>query len=233
MTDLTVLTGLIDRADAELVRTVDALAGAAYAEPSLLPGWTRAHVVAHLTLNAEALAGVLHGAHVGEPQPMYASVEGRDADIAGLADASPSALRERFLASTTLFGEALGAMGEDDWAGRFDRVPDGPTFQHADIPLMRLRELEIHHADLSAGYTPADWSDEFATVLLDAMTRFRTSTPFGIRAIDLDRSWHFGEGEGGPVVSGTAGALGWWLTGRGTGDDLTSDTNELPEMEAW
>jgi maleylpyruvate isomerase len=232
MARVTDLTDLIGRADAGLVRTVDGLADAAYAEPSLLPGWTRGHVVAHLTLNAEALGGVLHGAHVGRPQPMYASVEARNDDIEELAAADPAALRARFLASTTLFADALAAMHEGDWAGRFDRVPDGPTFAHADIPLMRLREVEIHHADLDAGYAPADWSDDFGVVLLDAMTRFRTTTPFGVRASDLDRSWHFGEGDG-PLVTGTAGALGWWLTGRGTGQGLTSDTGELPEMEAW
>ncbi|HSF36547.1 MAG TPA: maleylpyruvate isomerase N-terminal domain-containing protein, partial [Nocardioides sp.] len=67
----------IARADRALVRTVDALSESQYAEPSQLPGWTRAHVVAHLALNGEGLAGVLHGAHVGRPAPMYASPEAR------------------------------------------------------------------------------------------------------------------------------------------------------------
>ena len=91
----------IARADRALVRTVDALSDPQYAEPSQLPGWTRAHVVAHLALNGEGLAGVLHGAHVGRPQPMYASPEARDADIEELAAAAPDELRERFLAATT------------------------------------------------------------------------------------------------------------------------------------
>ena len=26
---------------------------------------------------------------------------------------------------------------------------------------------------------------------------------------------------------------GWWLTGRGSGEGLTSDTTELPEVETW
>ena len=39
---------LLPVADHSLVRTVDALSDSQYAEPSQLPGWSRAHVVAHL-----------------------------------------------------------------------------------------------------------------------------------------------------------------------------------------
>ena len=152
----------IARADRALVRTVDALSEPQYAEPSQLPGWTRAHVVAHLALNGEGLAGVLHGAHVGRPQPMYASPEARDADIEELAAAAPDELRERFLAATGRFGEALEAMHEADWEGRFERTPGGPDFALRNVLLMRLREVEIHHADLGAGYTADDWPADFA-----------------------------------------------------------------------
>ena len=36
----------------------------------------------------------------------------------------------------------------------------------AAVPWARLREVEVHHVDLGAGYTPADWSDAFALRLL-------------------------------------------------------------------
>ena len=38
--------------------------------PSLLPGWSRSHVVAHLTLNAQALSGALEGLHEGRQVPI-------------------------------------------------------------------------------------------------------------------------------------------------------------------
>lgn len=227
----------IARADRALVRTVDALSESQYDEPSQLPGWTRAHVVAHLTLNGEGLAGVLHGAHVGRPQPMYASPEARDADIEELAAAAPDELRERFLAATGRFGEALAAMHDADWEGRFERTPGGPDFALRNVVLMRLREVEIHHADLGAGYTADDWPADFRAILLESMTKRPYPAPFDVRPTDLDHTWHYGasseDGDGGPVVTGTSAALGWWLTGRGAGEGLTSDSNDLPEVETW
>ena len=227
----------IARADRALVRTVDALSDPQYAEPSQLPGWTRAHVVAHLALNGEGLAGVLHGAHLGRPQPMYASPEARDADIEELAAAAPDELRERFLAATGRFGEALEAMHEPDWEGRFERTPGGPDFALRNVVLMRLREVEIHHADLGVGYTADDWPADFRAILLESMTKRPYPAPFDVRPTDLDRTWHYGaspeDGDGGPVVTGTSAALGWWLTGRGAGEGLTSDSHDLPEVETW
>ena len=230
---MTDLAALLAGADQALVRTVDGLDDDAYAEPSLLPDWSRAHVVAHLVLNAEGLAGVLHGAHVGQPEPMYASPEGRDTDIADLATEAPAGLRERLLAATALFADALAAMHDRDWDGRFERTPGGPDFALANVPLMRLREVEIHHADLDAGYLAADWPEGFRAVLLESMTKRSYPSPFAVRPSDLDRTWHYGEGGGGPVVTGTSAAIGWWLTGRGSGEGITTDSGTLPEVESW
>ena len=228
---------LIADADGALVRTVDGLDEEAYAEPSLLPDWTRAHVVAHLALNAEALAGVLHGAHVGTPQPMYASAQQRDSDIEHLAAQPEQVLRDRLLASTTEFDQAMRAMHDSDWDGRFERAPGGPDLAVATIPLMRVREVEIHHADLGAGYTAADWGEDFVVLLLESMTKRPYPTPFTVLATDLDRSWHYGErGPGAPdelLVVGGGAALAWWLTGRGSGEGVSCEADVLPRVESW
>ena len=75
-----------------LVRTVDELDEEALAAPTDLPGWSRAHVIAHLALNAEGLGGVLDGLASGEMRPMYASQARRDAEQArdGGTDDRPS-----------------------------------------------------------------------------------------------------------------------------------------------
>ena len=64
------------------------------------------------------------------------------------------------------------------------------------------------------------------------MTRRDWPEPFRVTPTDLDGAWTFGEGSG-PTVSGTAADLGWWLTGRGSGEGLTSDRGELPKVGAW
>jgi maleylpyruvate isomerase len=223
---------LLQEATQRLVRAVDGLEDAAWAEPSALPDWTRAHVVAHLALNAEGLAGALAGIVQDDPTPMYASQEARDADIADLAAAGPAEVRTRLLGATTELADAMAAVPDDAWSVRIERVPGGRTFRAASVASMRLREVEIHHADLAAGYSPDDWEPDFAVLLVDSMGKREASAePFQAVATDCDRSWTFGEG--GPTVSGHAAALGWWLTGRGTGEGLTTNHGALPGIGAW
>ncbi|MEP9364965.1 maleylpyruvate isomerase family mycothiol-dependent enzyme [Nocardioides sp. CN2-186] len=225
----TVAAGLLPDATRRLVRSVDALDSAEYAEPSGLPGWTRGHVVAHLALNAEGLARALRGVVDGSPASMYDSQEARDGDIAELAADQPAALRARLLGGGTDLFDALDAIPGDRWATTIERTPGGRVFAAADVVSMRLREVEIHHADLACGYTHRSWPTDFVTLLLDT-GRAEGLGPLAAYAVDLDRTWRFGDG--GPTVSGPAADLAWWLTGRGTGAGLTSDSGTLPQIGA-
>jgi maleylpyruvate isomerase len=228
LTPETVVDPELPEATRRLVRTVDALPDQAYAEPSGLPDWTRAHVVAHLALNAEALAGALTGVVEGRQVAMYRSQEARDGDIESLASAGAAVLRTRLLGACTDLADAIDAVPDDEAETVIERVPGGRTFRVAEVPWMRLREVEIHHADLDAGYDRAQWPVPFAVRLLDSVPgRDPGAGPFCVRATDLDRTWACGVG--GPVVSGTACDLAWWLTGRpATG--LTCEGGELPRI---
>ena len=53
-----------------------------FAGASLLPGWSRSHVVSHVSANAQAIGRLLHWARTGEPLPMYPSMQERDREIA-------------------------------------------------------------------------------------------------------------------------------------------------------
>ncbi len=231
------LVELLDSGTRRLVRSVDAMTDDQWRQPSLLPGWTRAHVVAHLTLNAEALSGALEGVHEGRQVSMYASNEARDDDIADLASASTSALRDRFLGSTTVIGEWVEELADNLAETAIERTPGGRSFPARDAGVMRIREVEIHHADLALDYTAADWMPEFVVLLLDSRDGAdHDGEPFVGHATDLDRSWQFGTG--GPTVSGVGSALAWWTTGRPLhqvpgGDGLTSDDGRVPRMEPW
>jgi maleylpyruvate isomerase len=223
------LTGL-DLSSVAYTRTVDALTADELASPSLLPGWTRAHVVAHVALNAFALAGAVKGLVRGIDVSMYGSDDQRDNDIERLAQAEPSDLRERHLASTTEFTDAVRMVDAPHWAGHIDRLPGGPAWPMTAVVRTRRCEVEIHHADLGTSYTRADWADDFVVQLLEDLTVNRTEDgPFRVRATDLGLDWWVG-GEGGPTVSGSGADLGWWLTGRGNGDGLVCDGDELPAL---
>ncbi len=49
--------------------------------PSLLPGWTRRHLAAHVAANADALCRLAYWAGTGEERRMYASPAQREAEI--------------------------------------------------------------------------------------------------------------------------------------------------------
>jgi maleylpyruvate isomerase len=213
--------------------TLDSLTREDLTQPSLLPGWTRAHVAAHVALNGEALAACIEGLVHRRPVPMYASDEQRDGDIEELAQAQAAEVRDRAFAATTLFAEALELLEDKHLAQSIDRLPGGPQWPVASIVPTRRREVEIHHVDLGASYTRADWPHDFCRELLSAVTVDHAgSGPFLVRATDLGEDWTVGRGEG-PTVTGTAADLGWWLTGRGAGEGLATDGDGLPRLGPW
>jgi maleylpyruvate isomerase len=233
---------LLGVAAQRLTRTVDGFQGDDWSAPSLLPGWTRAHVVAHLALNAEGLARALRGVVADEgdhdePRTMYDSDERRDLDIAQLGTADPTELRDRLMAGTTALSDAMASVPPPGWEGRIERTPGGRTMPTAALPGMRLREVEIHHVDLDAGYARSEWSRDFADLLLEAMTkRLRPEAGFEVKPLDSDRTWVVDGDESElplPVVTGPAADLGWWLTGRPAPDTLSCSHGELPEIGAW
>jgi maleylpyruvate isomerase len=226
------MTGL-DASAIALNRTVDALSSDDLAEPSLLPGWSRAHVVAHLALNGFAMAGVVDAVGRGETVAMYESDDQRNSDIDELVDTEAADLRDRLLAATTAFSDAVAAVDEDRWDGVFTRTPGAPPWPAATIVSTRRREVEIHHADLGVAYTRHDWPDDFVRDLLDVVSVDQSGAgPFQARATDLSGDWSVG-GEGGPVVTGAGADLGWWLAGRGPGEGISCDAGELPRLGPW
>ena len=168
----------LESATRRLVRAVDAMPDLQFTEPSLLPGWTRAHVVAHLTLNAEGLTAAVEGVREGKAVPMYRSPEDRDGDIEQLAALEPGSLRQRFMASTTTILHAVAELPEELSGGRIERTPGSDrVFTAGRVGEMRLREVEIHHADLGLDYTYADWPSDFAVLLLDSRAQVHEVPP--------------------------------------------------------
>lgn len=225
----------LHHSDQRLLRTVDSQSPDDWREPSLLPGWTRAHVVAHLALNAEGFAGALEGLAAGEQVAIYPSQEARTAGIHELAQTGTSEIRERLFAATQRLRDVFERLTAEQWEGNVNRLPEGPVWPAADLVEARQREVEIHHADLGLAYTHESWPTAFATTLLDSSTATHDLSPdspvFAVTATDLGRTWSVGADT--PVVSGTASALGWWLIGRGEGEGLEADPGPLPPLGPW
>ncbi|WP_309049992.1 maleylpyruvate isomerase family mycothiol-dependent enzyme [Streptomyces sp.] len=201
---------------------------AAVAEPSRLPGWSRGHVLAHLSRNADALVNVLRGL------PMYASAEARDADIerdagrpldAQLADLRGTA--DRFQAV---------AAEPADWS-RTVELRNGVTDSASRLPFRRWVEVALHHVDLGAGYELEDLPEEFTdreiAFLADRFAGLESVPPAVLRADD-GRTWTTGRSRGGDeeavTVSGPAADLLGWLAGRRDGSALKTEGGALPSL---
>lgn len=222
----------VEAATTRLLSTVDRLADAAWSRPSHCTGWTRGHVIAHLALNAEALAGVLRGFRDDTPATMYRSDEDRDRDIDDLAATSPAAVRERLRTAAAAFAEVVAVADGLPKEATFERTPGGREVPGRAVPFLRLREVEIHHADLAAGYTASDWPPDTAMSFLSNDARQYRGPGFHAVATDEPARWTFGETDAtSPTVSGPLGALAWWATGRDPGSVLSSTNGTLPTME--
>ncbi|MGH3655545.1 MAG: maleylpyruvate isomerase N-terminal domain-containing protein, partial [Micromonosporaceae bacterium] len=81
MTQPTAVLDDVARATDRVLATCRGLSDADLAADSLLPGWSRGHVLAHIARNADSLVNLLTWAGTGVETPQYVSQQVRDADI--------------------------------------------------------------------------------------------------------------------------------------------------------
>jgi maleylpyruvate isomerase len=205
--------------------------------PSLLPGWTRGHVLSHIARNADGITRTLSAALRGEIAARYPDgTQGRNADIEAGA--------------TRGFAEMAADVGES--ADRLDRLfgavadADGWELPTEDRPARdyvaaRWREVEIHRVDLAGAYPPDEWPAEFVAYLLPVLAdglgkrgaaamRIEVA-PEGSVTTDLGgRVWTVGDGD--PVsVIGPDWALLAWLVGRPAA--AAAALSATPELPQW
>ena len=160
----------IDDATQRLLGTARVIAEPDLRQPSLLPGWTRAHVLAHLARGADAMRTMLIGARSGEDRPAYASAEARETDIERSAAQQAKDLVTDVADSAMALRTVARQLPDQAWV-RPVRIP-GPAGQ---LLTRRLVEVELHHCDLAAGYSPADWPADFAAMELAEPMRSQRS----------------------------------------------------------
>jgi maleylpyruvate isomerase len=167
----------------DLLAALDELHAAGQLEvgaPSLLPGWSKGHVITHVTNSGDGHVLMLEAAAAGEIGRQYPhGMEGRAADIeAGAgrpAGEQIDLLRtsierlEALWATSTWRGTGLSAAGE---------VPIG------DLPFLRIREVAIHHIDLDIGATFADLPADYVRADLRRMEMmWAARQPMGLTAL--------------------------------------------------
>jgi maleylpyruvate isomerase len=128
--------------------------------PSLLPGWSVGHVLAHLARNADGHVRRLEGALRGEDIARYPGGKSqRDREIEEGAVRPARALAEDVALSAQRLEEVWSRCQTVGWSNRHLLGDDHwPTTAS---PLRRLREVEVHHVDLGLGYRPTDWPEEY------------------------------------------------------------------------
>jgi maleylpyruvate isomerase len=215
--------------------TVNRLTDAELRAPSALPGWTRAHVVAHVSRNAEAITRLLHWARTGEPTPMYTSQDQRDREIEEGSRRSAIELAEDAAESAAAFEAAARGLPEDKLEETVARTLDARPFPVRRTGAMRRTEVEVHHADLLLGYTAHDWPADFHDHLLKRRRReLAERAGFVLRLEDRDEDLPMGRVSTAPaVVSGVTGDVVWWLLGRGSGEGLRCSAGQLPQLGKW
>jgi maleylpyruvate isomerase len=225
----------LDRATARMLDTVAGISDERMAEPSLLPGWTRGHVVTHLARNADSLVNLLTWARTGVVTPQYASPEEREAGIeagyARPADEQLVDLRE----ACGRFARAVTGMPAEAWPV----VLDEKQGSAARVVWRRLREVEVHHVDLAAGYDWPDLPEAFTLRLLNELVAVRprddgSGAAVRIRPAGAAHALRLGEGEPAVTVSGAPHELAAWLAGRSAGTALTVEPQgDLPTISGW
>ncbi|MER5436492.1 maleylpyruvate isomerase family mycothiol-dependent enzyme [Streptomyces sp. NPDC002588] len=218
---------------------VDSVTDAGLAGPSHLPGWSRAHVVAHVARNADALVNLLTWAHTGVETPMYASADQRTSEIEEGARRPPGELRADLLAADARLAEELATLPDECWDATV-RTVRGRTVPASEVAWMRVREVWVHAVDLSTETSFDDVPREVCAALLDNVaTAFRARTDFPhveLRAEDGSRTWLLGvPGIADPVVvSNDIPGLATYATGRPVPGPLyPAGGGSIPKLPAW
>jgi maleylpyruvate isomerase len=207
-------------------------------EPSLLPGWSRGHLLTHIARNADSLRNLLIWARTGVHTPQYRDSGERTEGIERGAGRSARELLADLDASAAGLDAEAARLPAAAWAAT---VTGAQGNEHAGWYTLwrRLIEVEIHHVDLGVGYGPADWPQPFATYCLQQAAPGLAgpdSPAVTLRGSDAPVIVRIGPAGDQPAVTvtGPVALLLAWLTGRSAGAGLTAEpAGPLPVLPSW
>lgn len=194
-------------------KAIAGLDDASYGAPSLLAGWTRRHLVAHLAANAEAIGRLISWARTGEENRMYTSPQQRSADIEAGAKLLGEELTAWFDRSARELAAAMEALPASAWQAEVVTAQGRPV-PATQAPWMRSREVMVHAIDLGTGLTFAGLPGDFLAALREDITSRRGS-------------------QNVPDVRGSETDVTAYLAGRPSSGVTTPDGAPAPELSPW
>lgn len=208
-----------------LEATVASLSDEELAAPSLCAGWTRAHVVAHLAANADALSRMVEVAVTGVERPLYASAEARESEIAELAALDRAALVERLRESSARFAREAERLTGDLAREELD-------LGGLEAPATSLvAEVVVHHHDLDTAWTMEEADPDSLLNAVEAAVRAMRARRAPGMTITTEERDEWVIGDGALQVSAEREGLLAWLA-RGDGSEVDAD-GPLPALPAW
>lgn len=212
---------LVRRGTAFWSRKVNELTDDELDGPSLLPGWSRRHVIAHVGYNARALTRLVQWANTGVETAMYSSPQARNQEIAYGATLPARALRHLNDHASVSLNVEWRDTPEAAWSHEV-RTAQGRTVPATETVWMRNREVWIHAVDLDNGARFSDVPAEVLTRLLSDIVgnwAAKDKDPgLRIQVCDAPELGELGAGAGqdaGILVRGDLAAVAQWASGRG------------------
>lgn len=224
--------GLARFGTAYFARKLNELTDAELDEPSLLPGWSRRHVVSHVGYNARALTHLTEWARTGVETPMYRDFGERWRQIERGANLPSRALRHLFDHSAVHLNVEWRDLANEQWDAPIVTA-QGRTVPVRETAWMRTREVWVHAVDLGNGGSFRDFPPALiGRIIADVVGAWRRRgetvdlvvAPTGFEPVVV--------GNGGITVSGSASDLARWLAGRGA-RRLVPSGGELPDIPRW
>lgn len=225
------------RGTAYFARQLAALSDEDFAAPSLVPGWSRAHVAAHVGYNARALTRLVEWARTGIETPMYAGPAERNAEIEQGATLKPIALRHLVTHAAVHLTVEWRDLPADAWT-RTVRTAQGRSVPVSETAWMRAREVWIHAVDLDNGGAFGDFPASVVDGLLRDITGLWRTRGDGaglvLQPTDRVDAITVTDAADGTrtVITGPAADLARWASGRG-GPAGLPDGRPAPTPPRW
>ena len=221
------VAGSVDGQTAVL-RAIERMTDQQYAEPSRLPGWSRAHVVAHLVGNTLAQTRQVEYARDGQQIEVYTGgQQARDADIERRSGLPAQMLTDELRDAHQAWAAAVEPV--------YDRLAAEPVAYRdgtvTDVIAGRWMESLVHGVDLGLPwFGTQSWTPQFCAVLLDyLLVRLPADQQVRLKATDADLDLTLGNGPAvhlrGRLVDLTAS-----LADRGPVDVLDSLAEPIGQL---